>query len=354
MKKAIAITLAAIMAVTPVHVYAEGETTSEPSFLDKLVIAIEETGDKVGYTIKSAQTAAEQAAETAGSFLNEASGGASDIAAAAGEWVNKATENAAGAVEQAGEMLNNVKAGAQNLVNTAGEMLNTAVKEARDTADAAGHAVGDAANNVSTMTKETGRKISKAAQDAIDNLTGAAYYVMDSAGNIVNMVSEKGSKASETAKNVVEIISRFGPAIMEATKDSLAKIDLSDDRSEEILLRSITIALAGANRTGLLGKKMDDETIRTVSYVMNTTIVYGWRYSQGMISLHDYISVMSELIIKNGLPAGVGMLASLLPVNGASELAYNATEYLVKKVYTEDQTAAALTATPEITPAAAQ
>ncbi|MDO5703358.1 MAG: hypothetical protein Q4G47_08400, partial [Lachnospiraceae bacterium] len=232
-------------------------------------------------------------------------------------------------------------------------LISNSVKGAREAADALSHAAEETAANVSVMTKETAQKISKAAKDAIDNLTGAAYYVMDKAGNIISMVSETTIRVTDNARKAVDIIARFGPAIMEATKSSIAKLDLSDDRSEEVLNRSIRIALTGANRTGLLGKNITDETITIVSDVMTKAIVYGWRYSMGMITLKEYVSVMSEIIIKNGLPTGVGMLASLLPLDGASDIAYNATEYLVKKVYTEEQDENVISAASEAVPAAA-
>jgi hypothetical protein len=67
--------------------------------------------------------------------------------------------------------------------------------------------------------------------------------------------------------------------------------------------------------------------------------MYGYQYKNEQITLGDYVSAMSEVLIREGLPTGVGFLVSILPINKiphAESLAKEATIYLISKAYGDE------------------
>ena len=79
------------------------------------------------------------------------------------------------------------------------------------------------------------------------------------------------------------------------------------------------------------------ETLRIIEDIVFGTTVYGYQYSHGIISLPEYTAIMSEIILKAGLPTGVGYIASLLPVPGGKYIAKEATAFLIQVAFGEDR-----------------
>ena len=64
-------------------------------------------------------------------------------------------------------------------------------------------------------------------------------------------------------------------------------------------------------------------------------MMYGYQYSNEQITLGQYVASMSEVLIREGLPTGVGFIVSRLPimVPHADKLARDATLYLISVAY---------------------
>ena len=79
------------------------------------------------------------------------------------------------------------------------------------------------------------------------------------------------------------------------------------------------------------------ETLKIIEDVVFGTTVYGYQYSHGIITLPEYTAIMSEIIIKAGLPTGVGYIAGLLPIPGGKYIAKEATAFLIQVAFGEDR-----------------
>ena len=179
----------------------------------------------------------------------------------------------------------------------------------------------------------------EAANGAAEAVSGAAGLVIDRTGQVIDMAAAGAGTVSEAAASAMQLLQEKGKTIMRLSQDAVAEIDLNDPQNWDEAKRAVEAVIEKAYEEGELGEGIDKEAVEIVIRIVFGSLVYGTQYSSGVISLGSYAASMSEMIIKEGLPTGVGFLVSQLPfkIPLADYYAKEATIYLISKAY-HDQT----------------
>ena len=271
---------------------------------DAITGAVEQAGDALSDAAQNIGKTASGAAKQIGDF---ATGFASQAGAVAAEWGQKAGETADG-----------IK---KNLSDAGVKVQVTATELGKATADKA-----------SELTEKAG----KTADDAINAVTGAGNMVMDQAGHVVDLAAAGAGYVSSAAGNAFKVLQEEGEVLMEIAQEAVADIDLSDEQNWEEAKQKVETAIEKAYDTGVLKEdKVDKETVQIVTRITFGTLMYSYQYANKQITLGDYAGSMSEVIIKEGLPSGVGFIVKLLPIKvpNADKMAKEATYYLISVAY---------------------
>ena len=307
----------------------------DPSELGKLA---SEAASGIADAAESAGSAIADAAGTAGSAIadaaDQAGEAASDIAGKAGDAVTGATDQLSDLAAGFGE--------------SAGEILSGWGEEAGKTADSVKQKLSDAGVKVSTSAEELGNatakkaselaeKAGKTADDAIEIVSGAGDFVVDKAGHVVDLASAAADHVSSGAADALQVLQENGALLMTLAESAVSMIDLSKEESWEQARAAVDAAVRKAFNDGLIDREMiSEETVRIITSVVFGALMYGYQYKNEQISLGEYVSSMSEVLIREGLPAGVGYLVSVLPIGKipqAESMAKEATYYLISKAY---------------------
>ena len=277
------------------------------------------------------------AAESAGNAISDAAqtagGAASDMAGNVGDAVSEA----AGQVEDI----------ASGFASQTGEVLSDWGRQAGETADSVKEKLSDAGATVKISAEKLGDataekaseligKAGKTADDAINAVSDGVDYVVDQAGHVVDLAALGAEHASSAASDAFQVLKDSGSLLMEIAQEAAAGLDLSKPKIWDTVKTKVEKAIDRAYESGLLRSKViSRETMRAVTNIVFGAMMYGYRYSNGEITLGEYVSGMSEVLIRNGLPTGVGYLVSLLPiaVPNADKMAKQATYYLISKAY---------------------
>ena len=244
--------------------------------------------------------------------------------------VGKATQDAWNSTGDAlTEFGTNVSKQTENTVNEVGKFFSD---------------VGQGIADVATQTSEAVTKVSKdiadqsvnMADQALTSLNGAANVVVDSAGNVINMAGEGINSVSTAGMEALETIATNGAKLVAIADKAVMDLDLASPENVEKARTVINNAIEEAQRNGFISRKLNMETLKIIEDVVFGITVYGYQYSHGIISLPEYTAIMSEIIIKAGLPTGVGYIAGLLPIPGGKYIAKEVTSFLIQVAFGED------------------
>lgn len=159
--------------------------------------------------------------------------------------------------------------------------------------------------------------------------------VIDQAGNVVDMAAEGISGVTSAGENAARILQEKGEQLMQIVNEAIAGIDLADQKNWDGAKYAVDEAIEKASEAGVLGEHIDDETVYAVATLVFGVVMYSYQYSDGQINLSEYVSSLSEVIIKEGVPTGVGFVVSRLPlpIPNADYYAKEATLFLISKAY---------------------
>lgn len=290
MKKLIALMLCAVLTASPV-LASEGEPKSDGDIFEDVIQFISEKADEAG-------KATQEAMNTAGDTL--------------GEFGANVSEQIGTAVSGIGDYLNGF---GQNVYEAAAQVSEAAESISKDVAD----------------------QSSAIADQALRTLNGAANVVVDGTGNIINMASESADAVSSSAAEALETISSMGAELSTLADAAVIGLNLTKPENIEKARAAIDQVIDNAYNKGLLGKTLDLESVQIIKDIIFGTAIYGYQYSRGLITLPEYATLLSKIIIRAGLPAGVGYIASKLPVPGAGDIAKEVTTLLVQAAFGEGE-----------------
>lgn len=240
----------------------------------------------------------------------------------------------------------------QDAMNAAGEALEQFGTDVSEQTEIAVNGIGDffvdLGENITVVAGQVSEAAASVSQDVIDQsviiadqaltgLNGAANVVIDSTGNIINMAAEGADVVSSAAQQAFDTIASQGEDLAALANDAVVGLDLTDPESVEKAREAIDKAFDDANEAGFFEGKLSYDTIQIIKDVLFGTTVYGYQYANGIITLPEYSALMSKIIIKAGLPTGVGYLAGLLPIPGASFIAKEVTAFLIQVAYGEGE-----------------
>ena len=306
MRRILALSLCAVLLTTPV--FASETVASEATVSD--TTSTEEESDKGIFGIfGDAVDFVSSKATEAGEAVQEAAGAAGDALGELGANISEQTENA---VAGLGELFGDW---GQGISEVAGQ-------------------ISEAAASVSQDIAEQSKAI---ADQAMTTLDGAANVVVDSTGNLVNMAAEGVGKASSEAAEALGTIATQGTDLIALADEAVMGLNLTEPENIDKARDAIDTAIDDAYNDGLLRKKLSLDTIQIIKDIVFGTTVYGYQYAHGIITLSEYTAIMSEIIIKAGLPAGVGYIAGKLPIPGAGYIAKEVTAFLVQAAYGEGE-----------------
>ena len=258
-------------------------------------------------------------------ILEKASETASEIRDAAGQ----AGETLSGFADQAGEM---IPIWADNAGQTAARV--------RERIDEAGVKITITAAELGNASLEKASELTDtagaAADDVIGAVTGAADFVIDQAGHVVDLAQAGADRLTSTADSAFRILQETGGALIQVAEDAVSGIDLNDPANWEKARLLIEESLNRAYAEGILSQNADRGTLQVVTDIVYKAFMYGYRYSEGQITLGEYVSALSEVLIREGLPVGVSFLVRMLPLGRiphAERLAQNVTYYLIARAY---------------------
>ena len=290
MKKLIALMLCAVLTASPV-LASEGEPKSDGDIFEDVIQFISEKADEAG-------KATQEAMNTAGDTLGELGANVS-------------------------EQLGTAVSGIGDYLNGFGENVYEAAAQ-----------VSEAAESIS---KDVADQSSAIADQALRTLNGAANVVVDGTGNIINMASESADAVSSSAAEALETISSMGAELSTLADAAVIGLNLTKPENIEKARAAIDQVIDNAYNKGLLGKTLDLESVQIIKDIIFGTAIYGYQYSRGLITLPEYATLLSKIIIRAGLPAGVGYIASKLPVPGADDIAKEVTTLLVQAAFGEGE-----------------
>ena len=290
MKKFIALMLCALLTASPV-LASDGEPKSDGGIFEDVIQYISEKADEAG-------KATQEAMNTAGDTLGELGANVS-------------------------EQLGTAVSGIGDYLNGFGENVYEAAAQ-----------VSEAAESIS---KDVADQSSAIADQALKTLNGAANVVVDGTGNIINMASESADAVSSSAAEALETISSMGAELSTLADAAVIGLNLTKPENIEKARAAIDQVIDNAYNKGLLGKTLDLESVQIIKDIIFGTAIYGYQYSRGLITLPEYATLLSKIIIRAGLPAGVGYIASKLPVPGAGDIAKEATTFLVQAAFGEGE-----------------
>ena len=290
MKKFIALMLCALLTASPV-LASDGEPKSDGGIFEDVIQYISEKADEAG-------KATQEAMNTAGDTL--------------GEFGANVSEQIGTAVSGIGDYLNGF---GQNVYEAAAQVSEAAESISKDVAD----------------------QSSAIADQALKTLNGAANVVVDGTGNIINMASESADAVSSSAAEALETISSMGTELSTLADAAVIGLNLTKPENIEKARAAIDQVIDNAYDKGLLGKTLSLESVQIIKDIIFGTAIYGYQYSRGLITLPEYATLLSKIIIRAGLPAGVGYIASKLPVPGAGDIAKEATTFLVQAAFGEGE-----------------
>ena len=290
MKKLIALMLCALLTASPV-LASDGEPKSDGGIFEDVIQYISEKADEAG-------KATQEAMNTAGDTLGELGANVS-------------------------EQLGTAVSGIGDYLNGFGENVYEAAAQ-----------VSEAAESIS---KDVADQSSAIADQALKTLNGAANVVVDGTGNIINMASESADAVSSSAAEALETISSMGAELSTLADAAVIGLNLTKPENIEKARAAIDQVIDNAYNKGLLGKTLDLESVQIIKDIIFGTAIYGYQYSRGLITLPEYATLLSKIIIRAGLPAGVGYIASKLPVPGAGDIAKEVTTLLVQAAFGEGE-----------------
>ena len=139
----------------------------------------------------------------------------------------------------------------------------------------------------------------------------------------------QGVKIEFFTPSVVHVVKYQGQAVTPESKVIIAK-------PEDVKLTR----KGNTTSSSQLSVKLDEKTVRIVTDVIFGTMMYTYQYSNGLITLSEYAGSMSEIISKEGLPAGVGFIADLFigSIPNSGDIAKEVTYYLISKAFENNTT----------------
>ena len=291
----------------------------------------------------------EKLASEAVSGIAEAAGGVGDTVADAAGQAKEAAADIAGHVSDkvtgAADQVSDIASG---FAESAGEVLSGWGRAAGETADSVKEKLADAGVKVKTSAQELGsateqraleltKQAGETADDAIETLSEAGDFVVDKTGHVIDLADVAADYVSSEAAEALQELQKNGPLFMSLAEAAVSGMDLSKENGWEAARSAVDAAVKKAYEEGLIDReKVSGETVRIVTDVVFGALMYGYQYKNEQITLDEYVSSMSEVLIREGLPAGVGLLVSVLPIGQipyAEVMAKEATYYLIAKAY---------------------
>ena len=124
---------------------------------------------------------------------------------------------------------------------------------------------------------------------------------------------------------------------MKIAEDDIGGIDLLEPENWDEARAAVDAAIEKTyDEYEILDKsKTDEETVRVVASIVFGTMMYGYQYSNGLITLGEYTRYMSEVMTREGLPTRVRFIAALIQIKApyAESLARDAIYYLISVAY---------------------
>ena len=266
-------------------------------------------------------------ADAAAAAIADAAGNAADMASGA---AGQVSDIVSGFASQAGEILSDWGKQAGKTADSVKEKLSDAGVTVKISAEKLGDAT---AQKASELTEKAGKTV----DEAIEAVSGAQDYVMDQAGHVIDLAAAAGEHVSSEASETLQVLNRYGSLLMKLAEDAVAGMDLSKPESWEAARAVVDAAVHKAYVEGLIDREtVREETMQIVTRIVFGALMYGYQYQDGQITMRDFVSSLSEVLIREGLPAGVGFLVSLLPVSkipNAESMAKKVTYYLIAKAY---------------------
>ena len=217
-----------------------------------------------------------------------------------------------------------------------GKLASEAASGIADAAGTAGGAIADAAGTAGGAIADA----AGTADDAIGAVTDAGGFVVDRAGHVIDLAAAAADYVSSEATEALQVLQRYGTLLMNLAEAAVSGIDLSKEESWEEAKAAVDAAVDKAFDEGIIDReKVSEEAIQIATRIVFGALMYGYQYKNEQITLGDYVSAMSEVLIREGLPTGVGFLVSILPINKiphAESLAKEATIYLISKAYGDE------------------
>ncbi|MBQ8305359.1 MAG: hypothetical protein IJX90_03980 [Blautia sp.] len=359
-KECVLLLTVVLLASTSVH-----QVIAMPD-LSGLIEAASETVAGVSATAESAKEAVTSAAGDAGEVISGAASQAgetiSNVAGQAGE----ALTNAAGqtgelilnTAEQAGELasgaakkigdtavvaITQVQDISSGFASKAEDVISVWAENAGNTADnikkmasEAGVTIQENATDLGTLTMEEVSKLTKTAggfaDKTISTVSSASDLVIDQAGHVINLAAVGMGQVTKSAEEAVEVLKQHGATLVEIANEAVAEIDLDDENNWEIAREKVDYAIEKAVNAGVIGRKLDMDTVHCVTRIVFGAMMYGHQYSSGRITLGKFATSMSEVLIREGLPTGVGFVVNRL-FPEASGMAKDAVYYFIAVAY---------------------
>ena len=288
--------------------------------------AADHAGEAISDKAQQAGEALAGVAGHAGTLLDDLTSGVGTAASGAARQIG---DIASGFASHAGSVVSEWGKQAGKTSDNIKDLLSDAGVTIQITAEQLGNATADKASDLT-------EKAGKVADDAINVVSGAPDFVVDQAGHVVDLAAIGSEYVTSTASEAFQIIKEKSSLLMSIAEEAVAGLDLSKQENWEEAKDAVDNALEEAFAEGILQAK-NEETIRIITRIVFGSMMYSYQYSNGYITLGEYVSRMSEVLIKEGLPTGVGFIISILPFSTghADWFAKQATYYLISLAYND-------------------
>ena len=321
-----------------------------------MAITLPDFGKMASETMSGIADAADQAGEAISGAADQAGKAVSDAAVQAGEAITEAADQmgkmaseakenignaASGAIQQVGDFASGFASEAGKLASQWGNWAGKTADEVKDNLTKAGVSIQVTASELGRATTDKASELTEAAGNAANNaivaVKGASDMVVDQAGHVVDLAAAGASYVSDAADSALKNLQDNGTVLMQIAQNAVADIDLSNEQNWDKAKEVVATAIEKAYDTGVIKEKNNRETVELITNIVFGTMMYTYQYSKGKITLGEYAGSMSEVIIREGLPTGVGFITDILPTGPISgDIAKEATYYLLAIAYEDD------------------
>ena len=215
------------------------------------------------------------------------------------------------------------------IVSKLPENTKKTVKHIQETLAAAGINIQISAKEMGEFTMEKLSSLGEWSGKVADLFSEAAGYVMDASGNVIDMAAYQAKQMGDTVYGAYKTLTEKVKSILTIINFVMTTFDLTKEENVKIARSYVEKAITQAYKSGTFGTFVSLASVQMAARMIFDTVVYVYQFQQGQSTLHELVSNVSTMIIREMVPIGVGKIIGLTNLPKSEELARSVSTYVV-------------------------